>query len=260
MAAITNLVVSRNYDGIDLDYEGFAFSDGQSSWAATRPNWAKFVIELGASLHGNGKLLSVTVPPIWDNGTSGYWVYSWHDRNPALDIMPAVDRLRLMVYDWNVAKAGPVSPMSWVNNVLSYVKTAVPADQLRKVQMGVPTYGRSWATVVSGSCPSGTPLGTVGVQMENVAGLLAKPGAVVERDPSGEMKLVYTDVFTGSGDSTPPPPYTPPPNLSTEVAPANPAGLSTAMRLGGTTCAVRRTVYYPDEATVVQHAQAAVPA
>jgi hypothetical protein len=260
VAAITNLVVSRGYDGIDLDYEGFAFNDGQSSWAATRPNWARFVIELGASLHGNGKLLSVTVPPMWDGGSSGYWVYSWHDRNPQLDILPAVDRLRLMVYDWSVGKAGPVSPMSWVNNVLAFVKSAVPADQLRKVQMGVPTYGRSWASVISGSCPSGTSLATVGVQMENVGSLLAKPGASVQRDPSGEMKLVYDDVFTGSGTSAPPPPYVPPPNRSTEVAAANSGGLSTAVRLGGATCTVRRTVYYPDDTTVVQHAQAAVAA
>ena len=46
---IVNLVVNKGFDGIDLDYEGFAFSDGRSSWTATRPNWAAFVAELGAS-------------------------------------------------------------------------------------------------------------------------------------------------------------------------------------------------------------------
>jgi Glycosyl hydrolases family 18 len=258
--AITDLVVNRNYDGIDLDYEGFAFTDGRASWITTRPNWAAFVIELGASLHAHGKLLSVTVPPIWDSGSSGYFVYSWQDRAADLDILPAIDRLRLMVYDYNVAYAGPVSPMVWVNNVLSYVKAVVPTNQLRKVQMGVPTYGRSWAKVLSGSCPTDAPTATVGVQMENVGGLLAKAGATLVRDPSGEMKLIYDEVFTGSGVDSPAPPYVPPSNRSNDVSTADAGGLRTAVRLGGATCTIRRTVYYPDELTVVQHANAALQA
>ncbi len=34
------------YDGIDLDYEQFAFADGRDTWAATRPNWVAFVRQL----------------------------------------------------------------------------------------------------------------------------------------------------------------------------------------------------------------------
>jgi hypothetical protein len=262
VAAITNLVVGRGYDGIDLDYEGFAFTDGQASWPTTRPNWATFVIELGASLHANGKLLSVTVPPIWKDGSAqrGYSVYSWHERTAGLDILPAIDRLRLMVYDWSVGLAGPVSPIEWVDKVLSFVKSAVPASDLRKVQMGVPTYGRSWAKVLSGSCPANAPIATVAVQMENVGGLVAKEGAVVERDPSGELKLIYDEVFTGSGTSSPPPAYSPPADPTDDLAPADPGGLQFAVRLGGATCVVRRTVYFPDVVTVVQRANAALAA
>ena len=47
---IVNLVVSNNYDGIDLDYEKFAFSDGRATWDATRPNWTAFVQQLGDAL------------------------------------------------------------------------------------------------------------------------------------------------------------------------------------------------------------------
>jgi hypothetical protein len=258
--AITTLVVNRGYDGIDLDYEGFAFNDGQSSWVTTRPNWAAFVIELGTALHANGKLLSITVPPIWNGGNAGYWVYSWQDRTPALDILPAIDRLRLMVYDWSVSVAGPVSPMSWVDNVLTYVKNVVPAEQRHKVQMGVPAYGRSWAKVLSGSCPSNASLGTVAVQMENMTGLLAKPGAVLVRDASQELRLTYDDVVTGSGVSSPAPPYTPPTNRSDTMAPADANGLASAVRLGGTTCTIHRTVYFPDADTIVVHANAALQA
>jgi hypothetical protein len=41
--AILDLVMTRNFDGIDLDFEGFAFVDGSSSWAGTKPNWVIFV-------------------------------------------------------------------------------------------------------------------------------------------------------------------------------------------------------------------------
>lgn len=257
--AITNLVLARGYDGIDLDYEGFAFSDGRSSWDATRPNWAAFVAELGAALHANGKLLSVTVPPIWNGGNSGYWVYAWPE------MLPHIDRLRLMVYDWSVSTKGPLAPMTWVDSVLAYVRAVVPADQLRKVQMGVPTYGRSWATVVSGVCPASASLGTVAIQMENMAGVVAASGAAPVRDPSGELLLVYDQTFSGSRTAPiPPPVYLPPANQAAAVAPADPTGLKPALRLdpGGSivTCTVRRTVYYPDAYSVVQRANAALAA
>ena len=45
VADIVALVVANGYDGIDLDYEVFAFSDGSSSWGATQPNWTAFVTE-----------------------------------------------------------------------------------------------------------------------------------------------------------------------------------------------------------------------
>ena len=50
VADIVNLVTTRGYDGIDLDYEQFAFADGRDSWTATQPNWTAFVNELSATL------------------------------------------------------------------------------------------------------------------------------------------------------------------------------------------------------------------
>jgi spore germination protein YaaH len=259
VAAITALVTSRGYDGIDLDYEGFAFTDGRSTWATTRPNWAQFIADLGTALHAQGKLLSVTVPPIWDGGASGYTVYAWPE------MLPHLDRMRLMVYDWSVSQAGPISPISWVNNVLAYVQTVVPAEQRSKVQIGVPTYGRSWAAVTSGACPANAPLGTISIQMENAAASAAAHGATPARDASGEMRFTYDQTFTGSRTATiTAPTYTPPTTRTNNVATADPSGLAPALRLnpgGGTvTCTVRRTVYYPDVVSVIQRANAAVAA
>ncbi len=255
---ITNLVVSRGYDGIDLDYEGFAFSDGRSSWTATRPNWAAFVAELGSALHAQGKLLSVTVPPIWDNGSSGYWVYAWPE------MLPHIDRLRLMVYDWSVSAPGPVSPLSWQANVINYVKTIVPADQLSKVQIGVNAYGRSWATVTSGTCPTNASLGTVGVQMESAPQLALDNGAVPVRDASGELRFTYDVTYTGNKTGPTPAPLLPTPSsYANSTSPIEAGALRPALRLnssGSTTCSVRRTVYFPDEFTIVQRTNAVIQA
>ena len=41
--AITEKVMANNFDGIDLDFEGFAFVDGNTSWDKTKSNWVAFV-------------------------------------------------------------------------------------------------------------------------------------------------------------------------------------------------------------------------
>ena len=63
---LVNLAVANHYDGIDLDYEGFAFHDGRASWAKTRPAWVTFIRQLSSSLHAHGKKLAVSTPAIYD--------------------------------------------------------------------------------------------------------------------------------------------------------------------------------------------------
>ena len=41
--AIADFAADGEFEGIDIDYEQFAFADGRDSWAATRPNWAAFI-------------------------------------------------------------------------------------------------------------------------------------------------------------------------------------------------------------------------
>ncbi len=35
--ALVDFAADGDYDGMDIDYEQFAFADGRESWAATRP-------------------------------------------------------------------------------------------------------------------------------------------------------------------------------------------------------------------------------
>lgn len=147
IADLVALVMTNGFDGLDLDYEVFAFSDGSASWAATQPNWTAFVQELAAALHAQGKLLSVTIPPPCDTRNrcgerSGYWVYNM----PV--IAQAADRIRIMAYDFSVHAIGPIAPIGWVSAITQYSTTVMdPA----KLQIGVPTYGRAWTKKTNGS-------------------------------------------------------------------------------------------------------------
>jgi hypothetical protein len=264
--AIVGLVVSRGYDGIDLDYEGFAFTDPSSARPSIAAAWGAFVQELGPALEAQGKLLSVTVPPIWtDNGgLRGYTWYNW----PA--IIPHADRFRLMVYDWSVSQPGPIAPMWWVDNVIAYVASVVPPSERSKVQIGVPAYGRNWARVTAGRCPAGADLTTYSVQMENAASLAASRGASLQRDPagSGELRFTYSQTLTGSATGPIVPPAYVPPDVAidtidaTAVAGTGTSGLRPATRLirDTTTCTIERTVFVPDVFSVVQRANATIAA
>ena len=134
------------FDGIDLDFEKFAYSDGVASWTTTAPNWIIFIRELATKLHANGKLLSIDTPPDFDPTTSkkGYWVYSWKD------VGEYIDRLRIMGYDYSIDSPGPIGPLSWVDAAVKYAVSVMPAS---KVFLGVPGYGRDWVTNLTGNCP-----------------------------------------------------------------------------------------------------------
>ena len=145
---ITKLVLTNNYDGIDLDLEGFAFSDGTASWAKTSPNWVLFIKELSTLLHANGKILSMTTPVVFDpvkKRSGSYWVYNWPET------APYIDRLRIMTYDYSISKPGPIGPLEWTEATVAYAASLMPPS---KVWLGVPGYGRDWITKVTGKCPA----------------------------------------------------------------------------------------------------------
>lgn len=213
---IVALVVNNGYEGIDLDYEVFAFSDGSASWTTTQPNWTAFVTELGAALRSQGKQLIVTIPgPCGTSnkcgGKNGYWVYDM------AGIAPAVDRIRIMAYDFSVSRPGPIAPMSWVTAIVQYsVSVMDPA----KLQIGVPTYGRSWTKKKSngnyqltGNCPTSSQdskaysalTSKSAVNDSDIAKVLAAnnvpPTDVTWDDATQENYVEYDKVVSWSGGS-----------------------------------------------------------
>lgn len=194
---ITNLVMANNFDGIDLDFEGFAFVDGTATWPATRPNWVAFVQELSTSLHDQGKLLSITTPVLFDpaTGKKGYTVYDW------ASIAPMIDRLRIMTYDYSTSSPGPIGPITWVEKAVQYAVMVVPAS---KVFIGVAGYGRDWITKVVGVCPTiyasaiKVGAGAATFVMRDAATLAASYGAIpTYNETNAEVTFTYQKVYNG---------------------------------------------------------------
>lgn len=196
--AIMNLVRTNNYDGVDLDFEGFAFVDGNSTWVSTAPSWVALVKELSAALRAEKKLLSVSTPYVLNptGAQKGYFVYAWSA------IAPYIDKLRIMTYDYSVSKVGPIGPITWTERTVQYAVSIMPAS---KVFVGVPGYGRDWVTAVTGVCPANV-INTVkpGAKaatfvMRDAAALAATYGAVpTYNEQFGEMTFSYQKVYNGT--------------------------------------------------------------
>lgn len=195
---INDLVINNNFDGIDLDFEGFAFVDGNNSWDKTKPNWVTFVKLLSQTLKANGKLLSMTTPYLLDpaSGKRGYYVYAW------AEIAPFIDRLRIMTYDFSVSKPGPIGPISWTEETIKYAVSIMPAS---KVFVGLAGYGRDWVTRVTGVCPADvaktvtTSAKAATFLMRNAQTLAAGYGATISYNENfQEATFTYQKTYNGN--------------------------------------------------------------
>ncbi len=195
--SIVDLVNKYSFDGIDLDFEGFAFVDGNTTWPKTAPNWVLFVKELSIALRAQQKLLSISAPYAFNptEKQKGYYVYSW------AEIASSIDRLRIMTYDYSVAKAGPIGPISWTEKTLQYAISIMPAS---KVFIGLPGYGRDWITGVTGTCPATAPPGLkAGAKAATFRMNYAAAKAVIDQavpifdTKSSEATYSYQQTFNG---------------------------------------------------------------
>jgi HAD superfamily hydrolase (TIGR01509 family) len=198
--AIAEFAADGDFAGIDIDYEQFAFADGRDTWAATRPNWVAFVEELGARLHDDGRLLTVSIPWISGDGSEtdeGFWVYDY------AGITPHVDAIRVMAYDYSVASGPPgaIAPLPWVESIIT--ATAQASGDPSKLVLGIPLYGRNWVVETRGTCPASAE-GNLSQSARYLEGLAARRGATPEFDPvTHEMRFTYElEVTDGSTTCT----------------------------------------------------------
>jgi spore germination protein YaaH len=186
VAAIRSFAADGDFRGIDIDYEQFAFADGRDTWATTRPNWVAFIEELGAALRADGRTLTVSIPPVYDDGqtaASGFWVYDYGA------IVDHVDRIRMMTYDFSVQDPGPIAPLDWVETAITGAIEATGSPD--KLVLGLPAYGRNWVVATVGTCPADAP-GRTAVTARSVDDLIALRGASPTRvEETGESTFEY---------------------------------------------------------------------
>ncbi|MFM9134295.1 MAG: glycosyl hydrolase family 18 protein [bacterium] len=197
-------------DGVDLDWENFAFNDGRETWNATKGRWVDMVKKLGAALHAKGLTLSATVPggvpPFSSDGSAnpgtGYWVYAWDE------IIDHVDRLIIMTYDYSWDIPGPIGPNDWAREVGRSAVAQVGRGNAEKIWLGSPQYGRSWPLksgskwITEDGCPSNwVPTETLGRQVyspaeaeELAAGVGVEP---VWHEDAGEWSFAFFEPTEG---------------------------------------------------------------
>jgi spore germination protein YaaH len=127
---IVNLVVSRGYDGIDIDYEAL--------FAHDRDAFSDFIGELASALHAKEKSLSVVVyVKTFDPGYGSAQAYDY------AALGRAADQVRLMVYNkhWTTSAPGPIAPIRWVERVASFAVQEIPRE---KIILGFGLYGIDW--------------------------------------------------------------------------------------------------------------------
>lgn len=190
---IIQFATANLFDGIDIDYETFAFGDGRATWATTRPNWVLFIQELASALHGIDKTLTVSVPPMYDpdrtGGDRGYWVYDYEAMGEVVDF------IRIMAYDYNTSDPGPIAPIGWVRGLVDDITEMVPPS---KLILGVPVYGYNWPTSILGVCPADQEPKRQNQSTKSAAALAASKGIVPTYDVErAESTFSYLENLVG---------------------------------------------------------------
>ena len=128
IASIVELVESKDFDGVNIDYE--FLEDAQTG------DYTAFINELGDALHARGKILVVAIHA-QQQGTE--------TRGQDIPSLAGADYLGYMTYDqhYETSDPGANAEIAWMRDVLQYAQSqGVP---MRKILLGIPLDGYDWA-------------------------------------------------------------------------------------------------------------------
>jgi spore germination protein len=140
---IYNLVKTKNYAGVNIDFE--RIREGE------RDLYSGFLRSLSERLRPEGYYTSVAVPAKTRDDIPWLKGYDYGG------IGAAVDLVFIMAYDWHEASSppGPVAPIREVRQTIEYALNHMRGN---KIILGVPRYGYDWTmsdgTVVSAEATS----------------------------------------------------------------------------------------------------------
>ncbi len=146
VGALVAIATSRDYNGIDLDFENFALDSHHNAALASAAavRYPEFVAQLCAALHRVDRKCTVTIMPrtgpahVYWRRQFATWVYDYGA------LAKVADRVRIMAYDEHApgGPPGPISPISWVKRVIAYARSTMA---LGRVELALPAYGYDWS-------------------------------------------------------------------------------------------------------------------
>lgn len=168
-AYLAFLAKRHNYVGIQIDVEDIDPAD--------KDFFTRFVAEVSARLHREGRLVSVAVTPRFSDTFPGprnaeFKTDEWGAGFDFRALGRLVDFMTLMTYDQygSDTAPGPVAGYAWMEKALDYAVRRVPRW---KLLLGIPLYDREWIE---------TDHGTVSreVSYPEIGSILSRPGTVLE--------------------------------------------------------------------------------
>jgi spore germination protein len=126
---IFNLISSKGYAGVNIDFEGISTED--------RDLFSGFLRSLRDRLKTRGYIVSIAVPPKTSEDIPWLKGYDYGAIGSVMDLV------FIMAYDWHHAgsEPGPVAP---INEVRRTIEFALRHMSRNKIILGVPRYGYDW--------------------------------------------------------------------------------------------------------------------
>lgn len=128
---IRNLLNQYRLDGVNFDLEKAAAQD--------RNLYTQLIYNWTMRLKQDNYRVTMDVPAKTGEDSTDIWKGAFDYRA----LGQIVDEIVLMTYEehWPGSPPGSVASLPWVNQVLDYALTTIPAQ---KINMGVPLYGYDW--------------------------------------------------------------------------------------------------------------------
>lgn len=166
---VKEVLAGGRYDGVEINFEGVP--------ADLRQDFTDFVCFAANELRSLGYTLNLSImaktSDMPKNSLVGAYDYA--------GLAQCSDYITLMTYDfhWPGGTPGPVGPLAWMDSVLAYATSVIPAKQ---IMIGIPAYGYEWVDAGQGR-------GITGRRAE----IKAARAANTFMPHIGETQVVYKD-------------------------------------------------------------------
>jgi len=190
---IAAMVLSQNFDGVDIDYE--------QKNSADKDYFSTFIKGLAIRLHPKKKILSCTIEPrtpLDSLFTAGNIPKTVERSNDLIELNKYCDQIRVMAYDQvfvdlklNNAKGkdrlyAPVADPDWVKKVLQETLKEVSP---KKIMLGIPTYGYEYEVALGSNSPVYKRIRSIG--FNDAMALATGTKSILTRNSAGELSFTY---------------------------------------------------------------------